>query len=69
MRQSRGLTIVNPTAMLESKDPVNCLSGEDGARSKGNFQRPESNCGVAINSIFAKSSSNKHPKCLRQFGC
>jgi hypothetical protein len=39
---------VNPTAMLETKDPLNCLSVEDGARSKRNFHRPESNCGIAV---------------------
>jgi len=50
IRQTRGLTIVNPTAMLETKDPLNCLSVEDGARSKRNFHRPESNCGMALNS-------------------
>jgi hypothetical protein len=42
---------VNPTAMLETKDPKNCLSVEDGARFKRNVDGPESNCGVAINSI------------------
>ena len=50
IRQTSGLSIVNPTAMLETKGPLNCLSAESGARSKRNFQRPESNCGVAINS-------------------
>ncbi len=50
IRQTSGLSIVNPTAMLETNGPVNCLSAESGARSKRNFQRPESNCGVAINS-------------------
>jgi len=51
IRQTSGLSIVNPTAMFETIGPVNCLSVEIGARSKRNFQRPESNCGVAINSI------------------
>jgi hypothetical protein len=50
IRQTSGLSIVNPTAMLETTGPVNCLSVELGTRSKRNFQRPESNCGVAINS-------------------
>ena len=50
IRQTSGLSIVNPTAMLETNGPVNCLSVEIGTRSKRNFQRPESNCGVAINS-------------------
>ena len=35
--------------MLETTGPVNCLSVELGTRSKRNFHRPESNCGVAIN--------------------
>ena len=51
IRQTSGLSIVNPTAMLETKDPVKCLSVEIGTRSKRNFHRPESNCGVAINSV------------------
>jgi len=41
---------------------------ETGAHSKRNFQRPESNCGVAISSageVFMKPM-NKRPKCLRQ---
>ena len=50
IRQTSGLSIVNPTAMLETNGPVNCLSVESGARSRRNFHRPESNCGVAINS-------------------
>jgi hypothetical protein len=50
IRQTSGPSIVNPTAMFETIGPVNCLSAEIGARSKRNFQRPESNCGVAINS-------------------
>jgi hypothetical protein len=50
IRQTSGLSIVNPTAMLETKGPVKCLSVEIGTRSKRNFHRPESNCGVAINS-------------------
>jgi len=50
IRQTSGLSIVNPTAMLETTGPANCLSVEIGTRSKRNFQRPESNCGVAINS-------------------
>jgi len=50
IRQTSGLSIVNPTAMLETTGPANCLSVELGTRSKRNFQRPESNCGVAINS-------------------
>ena len=50
IRQTSGLSIVNPTAMLETNGPVNCLSVEIGTRSKRNFHRPESNCGVAINS-------------------
>jgi hypothetical protein len=48
IRNTRGLTIVNPTAMLETKDPLNCWSAEDGARSKRKFHRPESNCGIAV---------------------
>ncbi len=51
IRQTSGLSIVNPTAMLETKGPVKCLSVEIGTRSKRNFHRPESNCGVAINSV------------------
>ena len=47
IRQASGLSIVNPTAMLETKGPVKCLSVEIGTRSKRNFQRPESNCGIA----------------------
>ena len=42
------------------------LRGEIGARSKGNFQRPESNCGVAINSIcevFMARSANVPNAC------
>jgi hypothetical protein len=50
-RKTSGLSIVKPTAMLETEGPLNCLSAEIGALSKRNFQRPESNCGVAINSI------------------
>jgi len=40
---------------------------EIGARSKRNFQRPESNCGVAINSVCEEFIVliNKPPKCLR----
>src|SRR6266576_1311963 len=49
-RKTNVLSIVKPTAMLETKGPLNCLSAESGTRSKRNFQRPESNCGVAINS-------------------
>jgi hypothetical protein len=49
IRQTSGLRIVNPTAMLETTGPVNCLSVELGTRSKRNFHSPESNCGVAIN--------------------
>ena len=49
IRQTRGLSIVNPTAMLETRGPVNCLSVEVRTRSKRNFHRPESNCRVAIN--------------------
>jgi hypothetical protein len=59
-RKTSGLTIVNPTAMLEIKGPLNCLSAEIGTLSKRNFQRPESNCGVAINSaceVFRFGSS------------
>ena len=46
--------------MLETKDPLNCLSVEDGARSKRNFHRPESNCGIAVISaceVFRLGSS------------
>jgi hypothetical protein len=50
-KKTSGLSIVNPTAMLETKGPVKCLSVEIGTRSKRNFHRPESNCGVAINSV------------------
>jgi hypothetical protein len=49
IRQTSGLSIVNPIAMLVTNGPVNCLSVEIGMRSKRNFHRPESNCGVAIN--------------------
>jgi hypothetical protein len=70
IRQTSGLSIVNPTAVLETTGPVNCLSVELGTRSKRNFHRPESNCGVAINSgceVFMVLI-NKRPKCLRQVG-
>src|SRR2546430_8930135 len=36
--------------MLETKGPLNCLSAEIGTRSKRNFHRPQSNCGMALNS-------------------
>jgi hypothetical protein len=49
IRQTSGLSIVNPTAMLETTGPVNCVSVELGTRAKRNFHRPESNCGVALN--------------------
>jgi len=42
--------MVNPTAMPETDGPVNCLSAELGTRSKRNFHRPESNCGIALSS-------------------
>jgi len=32
----------------ETTGPLNCLTVEGGTRSKRNFHRPESNCGVAI---------------------
>jgi hypothetical protein len=70
IRQTSGLSIVNPTAMLETNGPVNCLSVEAGTCSKRSFHRPESNCGIAINSgseIFMVLI-NKRPKCLRQVG-
>jgi hypothetical protein len=41
---------VTPTAMFETKDPLDCLPTETGMRSKRNFHRPESNCGMALNS-------------------
>jgi len=71
IRKTRGLTIVSPTAMLETKGPLNCLSVEDGARSKRSFHRPESNCGVAINSVCEALMVliNKRPKCLRRVVC
>jgi hypothetical protein len=59
-RKTGGLSIVKPTAMLETKGPLDCLSAEIGTRSKRNFHRPESNCGVAINSgceVFRFGSS------------
>jgi hypothetical protein len=71
IRQTSGLSIVNPTAILETNGPVNFLSVEIDARSKRNFQRPESNCGVAINSICGPFMIviNKRPKCLRRVVC
>ena len=49
-RKTSGLSIVKPTTMLETKGPLNCLSAEIGTRSKRNFHRPQSNCGMALNS-------------------
>src|SRR6266481_3939006 len=49
-RKTSRLSIVKPTAILETTRPVNCSSVGAGTRSKRNFHRPESNCGVAINS-------------------
>src|SRR5438093_10306240 len=50
IRQTSGLSIVNPTTMLETNGPVNCLSVETGTHSKRNFHLPESNCGIPLNS-------------------
>ena len=55
IRQTSGLSIVNPTAMLETKGPVKCLSVEIGTRSKRNFHCPESNAGLR-STRCAKSS-------------
>src|ERR1700730_15851272 len=50
---------------------LDCSSAEIGTRSKRNFHRPESNCGIAINSGCGVLIwlINKRPKCLRQVGC
>jgi hypothetical protein len=40
IRQTSGLSIVNPTAMLETNGLANCLSVEIGTRFKRNFHRP-----------------------------
>ena len=56
---------MKPTAMLETKGPLDCLSAEIGARSERNFHRPASNCGIALNSTCGPFMIviNKRPKC------
>ena len=54
--------------MLETTGPVNCLAVELGTRSKRNFHRPESNCGVAINSVCEVFMLLSQASEVRHFG-